>query len=277
MKNIRIRLSSFGNVITLLLLLMSGSSFSQEYYAPDEGSYLVLRKKGDIHLSGIYGDYNSLNIQMGYSPINYLGLTGSYFKLKKGNTSIPLIWNGAVGGYFFFSRPSKFDYEKKKKWKRKSKRNANFFHERGLLADIYIGYGRGLVNGYYGTEGSAHFKFQKIYYQFGIHWSGKMFGFSYVLRSNFLNYYKGSIYGEIALRTPPHLNRIIDNKNKFNVIESSLRAYLGVKHIRYIMSFSQIVEGISGTEEIFSMGAIIEIDEFFREKTKPKEDEKVEF
>ena len=281
-----IRLSSFGNVIVLFFMLTLGTSCSHKYYAPNDGDLVMLRKQNDVHVSGAGG--TGTNFQVGYSPIKHLGLAASYFELERLDSRDGILskgdghlWNGSVGGYYFFSSTLRENPKKTKKKRKRLIKNQDGFFEEGWLTDIYIGHGRGVVNNYYKEGGSTHFQFQKTYVQFGWHFMAKSFGFSHAVRVGTLNYGKGQIYGTAVADNTSSFN-VLTEQNKFNLIESSIRIHFGFKHIRWILSMSAVKKNVKLNElgvinSIVTMGMMVELDEFFRKKTKPKKEKKVEF
>lgn len=260
----------------MLLFSIINTSCTHKYYAPNDGDLLVLRKKNDVHISGggqnLLSDNESTsgNIQIGYSPISYLALSGSYFKLNviddnpliKGNGHI---WNGAIGGYYFFPTTKNQNFGKDKKF---------LFYkgplkmQKGILVDLYFGLSDGAVNNFYENGGESHFKFQKKYGQLGFHFIRPNWGLDYVCRIGNLKFYEGVAYGEID---PENRNEIdaIESKNSYNLSEVSFRVHVGIKHIRYFITATAVTQGSEINElNIYngngSFGIILEIDEFFR-------------
>ena len=264
-------------VIILLLFGTLNTSCSHKYYAPNEGDLIVLRKKNDVHISrggqNIFGGGSkNQTFQVGYSPISHLAVAGSYFKIniideestKNGNGHI---WNGAIGGYYFFPI-KKYLFRKKNKKFLSSKGLLKM--QKGILVDLYFGYSDGAVHNFYENGGESHFKFQKIYGQVGLHFIRPNWGIDYVYRIGNLRYYQGAAFGEIDPENRKEIDAI-EAKNAYNLGEFSMRVHLGIRHIRYYFSATSVTENseiieLNIANGIVTFGVILEIDEFFRKK-----------
>ncbi|MFK8006263.1 MAG: hypothetical protein AB8H03_07830 [Saprospiraceae bacterium] len=254
----------------LLLFLFFFSSCSHKYYAPNDGEFLVLTKRNDLHVSQSIngGNLTSTSTQLGFSPVKHLGLTGSFFKIK-GERNNPsdntfqrkgdgTIWNTAVGGYYPFLFDANNDV-------------TSLFDESqqsGVLADIYFGYGKGEVNNYYEIGGSTHFKFDKKYVQLGAHLILEKVNVGYQFRLGRLNYSEGKILGQATSLTMESFNSL-NEKNNFKIIEQAFQFSYGIRHFRIQFTSTGVVNnknlnklGIKRTNT--TIGIILEIDEFFR-------------
>jgi len=285
----KFRLISNITVLTVsIFFFLFFSSCANYYYSPNDGDLVTLRKKHDGHISaatnlGADEGKKVLNVQAGYSPINHLAFAGSYFKTSEGETDSRYgdgyILNGAIGGYYFLPINSQRE--------RKRRRISSYPHldmNTGVLVDLYLGSGEGKVNNFYTVGGRSHFRFRKNYVQLGLHWIKKNWVFSYNVRRGWLNYYNGEVYNRLKINEPD-LQKFQDLQieNSFHLQEHSFRINVGISHVRYFMTITSVVGNSDlvnlGVEDNnLTLGLIVEIDEFFREKIKEeKRDLKVEF
>lgn len=271
------------SILPVLIFIISITSCSHKYYAPNDGEFLVLTKRNDLHLSQSVstGNLTSTSTQLGFSPIKYLGLSGSFFKMKgsrnnganntlkrKGDGTI---WNSAIGGYYPFIFKKQFD----------GKRSLGESHQSGILADIYFGYGKGEVNNYYEVGGSSHFKFDKKYVQLGVHLISDGINTGYLVRIGRLNYYEGKILGQATGLTMESFN-ILNEQNDFRLIEHSFQFSYGVKQFRVFLvstgvMFNENLNQLNIKKTNTTIGVILEIDEFFRKKKGKKVEKNIDF
>ena len=267
------------SVLPFLILIILTTSCSHKYYAPNDGEFLVLTKRNDLHLSQSFsaGRLVSTSTQLGYSPIKYLGLSGSFFQMKgklKRVYDNPLkrkgdgkIWNTAIGAYYPFIFDSKIPLGQS--------------HQSGILVDIYFGYGKGEVNNYYEVGGSSHFKFDKKYTQLGIYFISGRINIGYQLRIGRLNYSEGKIYGQANRLAQEGFNRL-RQQNDFKLIENSLQFSYGTKHFRVYIASTGITNnknlnklGVKKTNT--TIGFILELDEFFRKNKSEEVKKSIDF
>lgn len=257
------------------------SSCTHYYYAPDEGHLMSLNEKGDVKISGGVSETNddednNFNLQAGYSPINHLGLQASHFSLKrtggKSNVIVPrgngYITSGAIGTYYFFE-----NNKIRKVARRKDKKQLipdYLKMKKGVLLDLYAGYGKGEVFNTYSNGAYTQFNFQKSYIQGGIHWQGKLIGISYVFKAVKLDYQNGIVLKELE---PDDLEAIqsLSAHNPFSFVEHSFRIHFGLRQGRFYLSSTGISKkpdeiGLSFIDSSHHIGLIIEIDEFFKKR-----------
>ena len=287
-------------VIILLCNLFIFSSCSHKYYAPNDADMLTLREKNDFHISSSLQNVNdsdenkSYNFQLGYSPINHLAFTTSYFKIKDANPDGTIrgngnIWNGAIGGYYFEPVNTKII---KKRFRKKERSQIfpapSMRMKKGLLFDFYLGHSKGNVYNFYQNDdcgtcrASSHFRFTKNYGQLGLHYLRETWGISYAFRIGKLNYFDGNVFGHLAAISLEDETDIqfIENNNIFNLKETSIRLHLGPKHFRLYFSAS-VVDGkpfqnefgeLDIINDVAQIGVTVDIDAFFK-KVKNKEKE----
>lgn len=280
--------------IILLCNLFIFSSCSHKYYAPNEADLLTLREKNDVHFSGSLqtggnDETDSYNLQLGYSPINHLAFTTSYFNIESSSTDGTIkgngnIWNGAIGAYYFEPVNTKLI---KKRFRKKEKQQAistpSMRMKKGLLFDFYLGHSKGNVYNFYQNDdcetcrANSHFRFTKNYGQFGLHYLRETWGISYAFRIGKLNYFDGDIFGNrsaISLEDEMDIQFIEDN-NIFNLKETSIRLHLGPKHFRFYLSASIVDDRSFGQLDVINdvaqMGVTVDIDAFFK-KVKNNKD-----
>lgn len=283
MKNITNTLLAF-LIITFLF-----SSCSNYYYSPNDADLVTLRKQHDGHISGatnlgVDEDKKVMNLQAGYSPINHLAFAGSYFKTSEGDNQGRFgeghILSGAIGAYYFMPFEINPIFERLRE---RTPKHPNLQMETGILLDLYVGTGEGEVNNIYTEGGTSQFKFRKDYIQMGFHLIRKNLGFSYSIRRGWLDYSEGQIYNRLKIGESDLLKfQELAVNNSFDLVEHSLRFHVGISHCRYFFNITTVHESSElrdlGVEnDNFSVGFILEIDEFFRKKIKGEEEVEVDF
>ena len=271
-------------VFSWILFLSSCGSASHHFYATDEGNLLALREEKDLKVSAGYTPHlnslpgNNINAQIGYSPINHLGIQSSFFRIRNAFEGIEGIkknvyqynFSGAAGAYFF--KPAKVvnslsenDEGEKLKSTVKGK---------GLLFDIYAGYSRGENNNFFFTEtGRIELDFQKFYLQGGVHIFLDKIGASFFLRYAQLDYIKGAASGKLMPAEFQKRELIIEN-NPFNFLESALKISIG-KPTAPIRGYLTIA-GLYDFGDVFleiqpstmQLGVTADIGQFFSKKKK---------
>lgn len=275
------KITRFQTILSISFLFLF-CSCSHYYYAPDEGYLLSLGEKGDIKISAATGSAgesngdlekdNTSSFQAGYSPIKNLGIQGSIFSLKRVGESDDgvkprghgFIASGAIGGYFFIIN------ERQKLLQEEFADPLKM--RKGVLLDLYAGYGQGKAHNYYANGSNSHFDFQKSFIQGGIHWQGKMTGISYVFKVVRLDYQTGIVNKEIEQEDLVAIQGISQN-NPFSLIEHSFRFHVGLKKIRFFLSttlipYSKEVDKLDYIGSSGHIGLILELDEIFRKKEK---------
>ncbi|MFK8008447.1 MAG: hypothetical protein AB8H03_18965 [Saprospiraceae bacterium] len=277
-------------LLTFLTFTFFFTSCSNYYYSPNDGDLVTLRKQHDGHVSGSSNlgereDKQLMNLQVGYSPINHLAFSGSYFKTSdQGNNDKRYgngyILNGSIGGYYFFPIEENLIFTKKRK---RTSKNSNLNMEKGILMDLYVGTGEGKVNNFYTEGGSSQFKFRKNYVQMGFHYIKKNWGLSYNVRRGRLNYSNGIIYNRLKIDASD-LAKFEDLtiNNSFDLVEHSLRLNVSIKHVRYFFNITSVIETVElrdlGVEnDNLTVGFILEIDEFFRKVIKKEKELEIDF
>ena len=298
-------------VIVLLSTLFILSSCSHKYYAPNEADLLTLREKNDVHFSASFGsagsgsntnsgssinfnidttankaESNSYNFQLGYSPINHLAISGSYFKIKNSNRDNSIsgkgnMWNGAIGGYYFKPINDKNNTRKLRidgKEKTTSFDSPNMRMKKGFLFDLYLGHSRGNVFNFHRDDNcgncraTSSFKFTKNYAQLGFHYFREIWGLSCAIRLGQLRYFDGDVLGtRMAVIEQDDID-LIQNDNIYPLRETSLRFYMGTKQIRSFFSASIVDEGpfknLDIVNGIVQLGITVDIDSFFKKSKK---------
>ena len=277
-------------LLAFLMITFFFSSCANYYYSPNDGDLVTLRKQHDGHISGSTNlgngeDKKVLNIQAGYSPINHLALASSYFRTSDGNnedrSGKGYIFSGAIGGYYFM--PIEENLISNKRRKKRIPKHPNLQMEKGILFDFYVGTGEGKVNNFYSEGGTSQFNFRKDYIQMGFHLIKKNWGASYNIRRGWLNYSEGKVYNRLKIDNS-NLSKFEDLtvNNSFDLVEHSFRLHVGIKHFRYFFNITSVQESTAlrdlGVEnDNFSVGFILEIDEFFRKTIKKEKQVEVDF
>lgn len=255
-------------------------SCNHYYYAPEEGHLLTLSEKGDAKISvggnstnedGNDSKGTNFTLQAGYSPINHLGIQGSYFSLKrKGVSSFEelgsgngFIASGAIGTYLFIEN----NFQRKRKKVVKTYVEPHLKMKKGFLLDLYGGYSLGKVHNYYSKTTDSHLSFRKIYLQGGLHINGKVMGLSYTLKGVRLDYEKAVLNGDMEESEILNIQDIT-KANPFFLIENSLRFHLGIRQFRFFMTVnfmndSYDEDSLDFLDSTFDAGIILELDEIF--------------
>lgn len=284
MKNITIPL------FVCLTITFFFSSCANYYYSPNDGDLVILQKQHDGHVSGssnlaAKGDKKIMNFQAGYSPINHLAFSGSYFKTsdqrnndqRNGNGSII---NGSIGGYYFLPVEENLIFTRKRK---RPSNTPSLNMNKGILMDFYVGTGKGKVNNFYSEGGSSKFTFRKNYFQVGFHYIKRNWGMSYNIRRGWLSYSNGTVYNQFKIDESDLAKfRDLTVNNSFDLVEHSFRLHVGIKHIRYFFNITSVDETMDlkdlGVENNnFNVGFILEIDEFFRKNIKKEKQVEIDF
>ncbi len=244
------------------------SSCSHYYYAPNEGLTAGLSEKNDLILGAGTGggsqDGESNMVLVGYSPIKHLGLQSSFFKLKADGSQnqVPqtgdgYIFNGAVGGYYFF--PLNKDPARRK-------RNFTNAMQPGILIDLYGGYAKGIVNNDYGMS-TSKFDFNKTFGQIGLHWRTQLFEINYTLKAGVLDFNTVVATGNLEEENLREIESVI-KYDTYNFRESTLKVQVGIKYARVFLSRTQLftpnLDEVRFINNTFHMGVTIEIDEIFK-------------
>ena len=278
-------------LLAFLAITFFFASCSNYYYSPNDGDMVTLRKQHDGHISGSsnLGDGESkkvMNIQAGYSPINHLAFAGSYFKTSEGDNNGRFgegnILSGAIGGYYFMPVEDNSIFNTRRR-KERSPNHPNLNLEKGILLDFYVGTGEGKVNNLYTQGGRSQFGFRKDYVQMGFHLIKKNWGLSYNVRRGWLNYSNGKIYNQLKIdNSDLEKFQELTVNNSFGLMEQSFRLHIGVSHFRYFFNITSVREtaelrNLGVENNNFTVGFILEIDEFFRKKIKREEEVEVDF
>lgn len=260
------------NFLFAFLLFLNSHSFGQNYYVPNNGYLLNLTQKNDLHFSGYFhpssNDKETLNFQLGYSPIKYFGLVGSRFQYNKSypksdiyqNTQISF-WDFAVGCYFPF-------FEKSNSSNNNFKNNISV--NSGLLFDIYVGHSSGEVSNFYDNIGRNQFKIRKNYLQLGFHVQYKFMGIHMTTQVGNISYDDGIIQGGTTIAVQSTID-ILNRDNNFVLIENSFQLDVGVRYGKIVLATTRMNESrklyrIGVINQVVTLGALIDIDEFFRRK-----------
>lgn len=281
--------------ITISLLyffLFSNISIGQFHYSPDVGGMSILKEKNDFHVSASFQSSifsqapESFQIEIGVSPRQFLSIQSNFFhqNYKSKITGFNSFsgkyysWNIAAGFYYFFPQTHISDYKKKRIHRRKPlfSKKSKWIEKEGLLVDFHLGYGEGRSDIYFSPPVFHQLSFQKFHTQFGVHWFGKIIGFSYTHRIGFINYHKfeGILFGLIGRNDIDFYNDLI--ANNFNTFhESSFRFLIGVKQAKYFINLSRMnkslkfqLKNFNGYN--FNMGIILSLSDFFEKKKSKK-------
>ena len=264
--------------ILVCFLLFNISSIGQNYYVPNDANLVALNQRNDFHFSGTINPFSDSkkiqNLQLGYSPLNHIGISSSYFNSNHLNEIQSIsyqtkseIYDIALGGYIFHPMVVSTDSEKEIKGK-----GQNILSRQGVVFDLYVGHAQGDIRNFYGGLGSNHFRIQKDYIQFGAHARFKFIEIHLATRIGRLSFSEGIVQGR---QNHSILNalEIFDIDNDFTIIEHTFRVHAGIKYGQIIISVSRV----NSSNQLYRLGVInnassigvnINIDEFFRNGKK---------
>ncbi len=254
-------------VFFICYFIFSLNGFSQYYYASNEGSLLALNEKNDFKGSIAVGRNSyigkNMSYQIGYSPLNNIAFQFSYFAYKadpvqERKFSSGNLFNGAIGTYYFLPIGKH----------RNTSIHKDLLMKKGIMADLYMGYGKGnMFNNYIGAKASKLF-FNKPFIQGGLHWQTGTLAVDYVTKFGFLDYYKTEIYG-FGSQQPTTGIENFELYDTFSYREHSVRIRLQLKIMGVFMTRTWINHSDRGAKFIDNathFGMLLELDEIFKKK-----------
>lgn len=257
----------------LTSLLPSCSVKNNHYYVPPEGNVLTLSERNDLKISAStsVNDDGITNVQIGYSPIKHIGLFGSWMNQKNGkgvypfgfgiseNSNTATYKSAAIGGYFFKKRDTYYSTLIPKK----------YLEQGGFLVDLYVGVGEGkFKRDYTNLRTYVEFEHEKIFAQTGLHYKFRSLGVSYVFKVGQLQFKNVLIHGNFLL-FPKYLFDELKEDNRIKTYESTFKIEYGIREAKVNISFtgfSDQLDIFSPIRSYFSVGVLINVDEFFRKK-----------
>ncbi len=264
--------------ILFFLIAFVGSAkdmLSQRYYTTDEGDLLMLSGPGDLRLSTVFPGEGLYAVQLGYSPIKHIGITGSYIRDRFsrevfrnfGPSTSRVIGDYAsvsVGGYFF---------AKSKKQKPKQfYLSENVIMEEGFLFDLYAGYRYGTIENQYSRNSNSVFDTHKYYVQLGAHWTFRIGTLSYAVRAVGLNFANGVAFGPLEdFELQDLFQGGIQDNAPFSFYETSFRYQIGIRQVRiYTGVTTRFADGdkrpFEDKRTVITAGLIFELDELFKKR-----------
>lgn len=262
-----------------ILLIASMSSCSHSFYAPNDNIMVQLKDKNDISVSGSFigasnpfGSEAGLSIktiQAGYSPLKHIALAGSYFSIKdldqefnpakvKGN-----IWNGALGTYYFINlRKSAYSNGKD------GNKDCITKAPKGILLDLYAGYGEGNVQNTYEYGGKSFVDFQNYFIQGGIHFKSNYLDAGVSLKKSILNYHNAETHYEISNSDFDTLQNLILN-TPYNPLHLNIRVAGGFNFGKLYVNINDIINPTAVSELQkpdfnLTLGIQINVDDIFK-------------
>lgn len=277
MKNQRTALFYFFSFTYLFVLLSSCAVKNNHYYVPPENNVLTLNEKHDFQISGStsFKDQGISTIQIGYSPIQHLGIVGSWMRQNNGKGIYPFDVSGvensntanykslAVGGYIF----------KKKDIFYRTFIPKKYLEQAGLLVDFYFGMGEGSFRRDYNTFRSyVEFDHRKVFGRVGVHYKFRSLGVSYVYKTGQLQVNNLLVHGNFIM-FPKNIFDELKVDNTLKTYESTFRVEYGIKEAKLNLSlttFSDQFQIFTPLRSYYSLGLVVNIDEFFRKRNKEK-------
>lgn len=263
--------------ISITILLSSCSVKNNHYYVPSEGNVLTLSERHDLKISATtsINETGINNFQIGYSPIKHLGIFGSWLHQKDGKQIYPfdaLSFNNSnsdnyknvgIGGYFFKKRNTYYTTLIPKK----------YFEQGGFLFDLYVGIGEGKMRrDYKSVRSYFDFDYTKRFGQAGLHYKFRAFGISYIFKMAQLNVSKVVLHGNFFLFPKNFFDELVEN-NTIDTYESTIRFEYGIRQAKLNLNltyFSDQPNFLSPLRSYYSIGILINVDEFFKKKRKDK-------
>jgi len=271
-------MSTQSTQLFILVITLLFSSCSYVYFPADEVNDLKLNEKNDFSIA-INSDPdgftrkggNSLrNLQVGYSPLNHLGIFASNFKNHSGGTISEnnKTYNKVGLGTYFF-------HKKKKRKIVEYDFGEDLSFVPGLLIDFYTGIGSGEL----GFESfklnfDYQFSFRKYFTQTGLHWQGRIGGLSFFYNFGKTNFHKGNANGKVQGLHSEIVNTIIQNTS-FTTHDFTVNGNLGIKYARVYVNVNAILNDFDnlGRKPYYSsnLGVALNIDEVFKTIKRKKE------
>ncbi len=238
------------------------------YYAPNQGPLLGLDHKGDIKAEGGWmGTVSSSRTKMrysataGYSPVNHLGIQGSFFHQREqskeslGNlgSGRGYIAEGAIGYY--------------------GSLNKAFGKSDDLpvqvLFDSYLGYGQGKVFNFYQSGGLSEMSFHKVFLQPAFHINlEERLRISVAPRMTYLHYYEATLINNVTDEDNAHVRGLVRN-NPFYIQEFCFRLETGNAWGKIFYSCALSSAPYGGISPITAqIGFQFDVDEIFSKKEK---------
>lgn len=272
------------STLILFFLISFNISKAQFYYSPDAGNLNRLKEKNEFHFSTSFQSSifskapENFQIELGFSPRQFVSIQSNFFHQKYDSRTTGFnafdgkyfSWNLAAGIYYFFPQTHFHDYKKKRRYQRKPlfSKKSKWIEKEGLLIDFHLGYGEGRSDIYFRQPVFHRLSFQKFYSQIGIHWFGKIIGFSYTHRFGFINYHKlkGNFIGIIGRKDLEFYDKLHSSNYSFH--ESTIRVLVGVKHAKYFINLSRMNKSLEfGLQNFndynFNMGFFLSLNDFF--------------
>ncbi len=243
--NFTLNIAALHRFAILLLTAATISSCTHSLYVPPEPNLLVLSESGDLKASAGAGvlesDELNFHLQAGYSPIEHLGLSISYFQV--GMTRAERDFGNQSSFYDFSRRFNVYDVEgaigtyltKTIMTKTHKKGEGAVDLPNSLTFDAYLGYGQIKSRRSYFNGGLTTIEGRRFFLQGGIHYQGSFLGLSYTLRGVWLDYTSGKVFGRISEQSLEDL-AAINVYDPYTFIESSIRFRAGNEKFRGFVS-----------------------------------------
>jgi len=270
----------------LFLSLTFLSSCSYRYYSPDDAKMMTFTDGNQVQFSGSSGLINrAVDVQGGYSPLNHIRLSGSYFaRTGSGNNTngfsdlpdmngVGRLWTSEIGGYYFLKN-KKHEAEKKSPSVRSI----------GLLIDLQQGFGWGKIKTNYidiinngvsvgnSNEGKSVITLSKSFQQLGVHWIDQYFEFGIAHRWGRLHYDEVLIKGVVGNNVRNSISNL-ENNNLFRINETTVRFSIAVfdmklfGHITFLSDHPTLFNLGTYTNN-FGGGLLIDVDRFWKKARK---------
>jgi len=271
------------NLITLFVLTTLISIYAQDqniiFNLATESNMPMLTKKNDFEIAAsvtnplLDRDGFLGNLQIGYSPIKNWGINVGHFRFKESTFNNIQFTHLSLGGYLPLQIPNI------------SKNQQSNYPEGkmplGLLIDYYVGVEIGNVeNNYSSNSGNSssitqtsNFELEKFFLRGGLHYQGKIIGFSYIFKVGQLTYKNGSIDlgGDTSSAFYTRFQKIVRN-NSEGFSEQTAKLFFGNKAIQGYLGFSFLLPRndfvSSKKSKTYTIGIHADIDYLFQENRK---------
>ena len=185
--------------LILSIILWSSCGCTQTTFAPTGARHLPIKEKNDLQLAT---DFNG--VQIGYSPIQHIGIQGSYFNKNRKDNHFEAgtlyycdrenrVADIALGGYHSFLLKNRKKVQQ-------------------VLVSGYVGYGQGTFKSYYIDESSYQFNHQFFYQQLGAQYLTPRFQLGYFLKREVNDLEDGQFsFGENPFTPATEFTNIIES------------------------------------------------------------------
>ena len=138
---------------------------------------------------------------------------------------------------------------------------------------MYVGIGTGKMRrDYKSIRSYFDFDYKKMFGQAGLHYKFRAFGISYIFKMAELNVSRVVLHGNFFLFPKNFFDELVEDNN-IESYESTIRFEYGIRQAKLNLNFTYFSDQPdfpSSIRSYYSIGVLINVDEFFRKKRKDK-------